>query len=146
MKYGLMTLLLALPFTMISAASAQNFAAVELSHLEPTKEKAHWVRTKQVSPRYPRELAVQGIIGCGVFKVSVDESGNTQSIELVSSVPEDVIQKPATSVIKSWEWQHASDQATAEEKLLRLDFCMGGASQEEAQARCREQAKMQCSA
>lgn len=146
MKLLLIRLLSVVPFTMISAASAQNFGTVELTHLEPTKKEARWVRTKQVTPRYPRELAREGIMGCGVFKVKVDENGNTQNVELVSSVPTDVIQKPATAVIKSWEWQNVSDQAAAEEKLMRLDFCMGGTSQEEAQARCREQATMQCKA
>ncbi|MGX5914211.1 energy transducer TonB [Aliidiomarina sp. Khilg15.8] len=147
MKFRLITLTSILPFILFSAANAQNFAAVELTHLEPTKDQAHWVRSKQVTPLYPRELAMQGIVGCGVFKVNVDENGKTNDIELVSSVPADVIQKPATSVIRGWEWQNVSDKiSTAEEKLMRLDFCMGGASQEDAQARCKEQAKMQCSA
>lgn len=90
---------------------------------------------------------MQGVNGCAIFKVKVDQNGKADNIELVNSVPADIIHKPAASVIRNWEWQNVSDQGdTAEEKLLRLDFCMGGSSQKEARAQCKEQAKMECRA
>lgn len=145
MKFRFITLFTVLPLTLSFIASAQNYAAVELTHLDPTQDDAQWVRANQVMPLYPRELAMQGVNGCGIFKVKVDEDGRTDDIELVSSVPADIIQKPAASVIRSWKWENVSDQNdAAEEKLLRLDFCMGGSSQEDAQAQCIEQAKMAC--
>jgi hypothetical protein len=33
----------------------------------------------------------------------------------------------------------------AEEKLIRLDFCMSGKTEAEAKARCAEKAKLECS-
>lgn len=90
---------------------------------------------------------MKGIAGCGVFKVTVDENGKTDNVELVSSIPKKVIYKPAKKVIKSWEWKNISGKPNlAEEKLIRLDFCMGGKTEAEAKSRCIEQAKLECSA
>jgi len=128
-----------------AVAQANNYADVKLTHLDPEKSAATWIRTKQVTPRYPMDLAMKGIAGCGVFKLTVDEDGKSQDIELVSSIPKKVIFKPAKKVIKKWRWENVSGQPNqAEEKVIRLDFCMGGSSEEEARARCAEQAKLQC--
>lgn len=128
----------------ISVAAA-NQATVELTHISPTKEESTWVREKQFTPRYPMELAMKGVIGCGIFKVKVNANGSTDSIELVNSMPKKVIFKPAKKVIKDWDWKLAKGKIEVpEEKLIRLDFCMGGTSQEEAEKRCQLQAKLAC--
>jgi len=135
--------LLALP--VINAAKTTHYADVKLTHLTPVKSEAQWLRAKQVTPKYPIKLAMNGVTGCGVFKLTVNQDGRTEDIELVASVPEKVIYQPAKKIIKNWAWQKTSEQsAEAEEKLIRLDFCMGGRSQEEAKARCDRQAKLQC--
>jgi len=79
------------------------------------------------------KLAQKGIAGCGIFKVNVDAEGTTKSITLVNSVPKRVIEKPAARVIEEWEWTLAEGKSAAnEEKLIRLDFCLGASSEEEA--------------
>ena len=137
--------LLPLCFLSTGALAATNYASVELTHLEPTKTESTWLREKQFMPRYPVELAMKGVAGCGIFKVIVDESGATESISLISSVPKKVISRPATKVIKDWEWTLASDKSPIrEEKLLRLDFCMGGSTEKESISKCKQQATMAC--
>ncbi|WP_088329418.1 energy transducer TonB [Lacimicrobium sp. SS2-24] len=137
--------LLPLCFLSTGALAANNYASVELTHLQPTKTDSTWLREKQFMPRYPIELAMKGVAGCGVFNVEVDENGSTERITLISSVPEKVISKPAINVIKDWDWKLAEGKMPAsEEKLLRLDFCMGGSSQEESLAKCKQQATMAC--
>lgn len=132
------------PIIIASNASA-NYADVKLTHIKPNKSEAQWIREKQVTPMYPVELAMKGVTGCGVFRVTVNESGNNDNIELVSSIPKKGIYKPAKKVIKKWKWKNASGQPnTIEQKLIRLDFCMGGKTQADSKARCEEQAKMQC--
>ena len=75
----------------------------------------------------------------------MDENGKTDSVELISSIPKKVINKPAKKVIKKWKWQNISGQPNAtEEKLIRLDFCMGGKTEAEAKVRCAEQANLEC--
>ncbi|MBW8191977.1 energy transducer TonB [Neiella marina] len=146
MKYQILKLISILPIVIVTSANA-NYADVKLTHINPEKSAAQWIRTKQFSPQYPIELAMKGIVGCGVFKVTVDENGKTGDVELVSSIPKKVIYKPAKKVIKSWEWKNVSDEPNlAEEKVIRLDFCMGGKTEVEAKARCAEQAKLECSA
>ena len=145
MKLSLLKIIAALSIVFATYSHAVNFADVKLTHIKPGKADAIWIRTKQVTPMYPIELAKRGIAGCGVFKITVDEDGETDEVELISSVPEKVIYKPARKVIKKWQWQNISDQPNrAEEKQIRLDFCIGGASEEEAKARCEAQAKMIC--
>ena len=134
--------------TIIIAVNANaNHADVKLTHIKPGKAEAKWVRAKQFTPRYPMKLAMKGITGCGVFKVTVNENGKTDDVELVSSTPKKVIYKPAKKVIKSWEWKNISGKSNlAEEKLIRLDFCMGGKTEAEAKSKCAEQAKLECGA
>jgi outer membrane biosynthesis protein TonB len=89
---------------------------------------------------------MKGIAGCGIFKVTVDENGKTDNVELISSIPKKVIYKPAKKIIKKWKLQNISAQANAiEEKLIRLDFCMGGKTEAEAKLICAEKAKLECS-
>jgi len=125
--------------------ASSNYATVELTHLEPTENESTWLRDKQFIPRYPVELAMKGISGCGIFKVVVDEKGSTESVTLERSVPKKVIAKPATKVIKDWDWTLANGNSPIrEEKLLRLDFCMGGNTEEESISNCKQQAAMAC--
>ncbi len=144
MKYR--NIFLALQFLLPAAGvAAANYASVGLTHIEPIKTEATWLRDKQFMPRYPIEMAMEGVAGCGIFKVSVDKEGTTSSITLVSSVPEKSIAGPATGVIKEWNWTLANGKSPAgEEKLIRLDFCMGGSSQEESVSKCQQQASMLC--
>lgn len=138
-------LLFVIYFLSTGTLAAVNYASVELTHLKPTITETTWLREKQFMPRYPVELARKGIVGCGVFKVIVDESGLTESIELISSVPKKVISKPVTKVIQDWEWTLAKSKSpTREEKLLRLDFCMGGNTEAESISKCKKQAAMAC--
>ena len=114
-RIAILSSILGLQFSAV--AQANNYADVKLTHLDPEKSAATWVRTKQVTPRYPMDLAMKGIAGCGVFKLTVDEDGNSQDIELVSSIPKKVIFKPAKKVIKKWRWENVSGQPNqAEEK------------------------------
>jgi len=146
MKSQIIKLLSIIPMIIAANVSANNFANVELTHIKPEKSDAQWIRTKQFTPMYPMELAIKGIAGCGIFKVTVDENGKTDNVELISSIPKKVINKPAKKVIKKWKWQNISAQPNAtEEKIIRLDFCMGGKTEAEAKARCAEQATLECS-
>ncbi len=135
-------------FSIVFATSANvNYSDVKLTHIKPEKADAQWIRTQLFTPRYPMKLAMKAIVGCSVFKVIVDESGKTSNVELVNSVPKKVISKPAKKLIKSWEWKNISGEPSlAEEKLVRLDFCMGGKTEADAKARCAEQVKLECSA
>ncbi|MFD3395713.1 energy transducer TonB [Alteromonas macleodii] len=132
---------------LLSAGSFADtiYGTVELTHLTPTQAESTWQRENQVVPRYPMKLAQKGIAGCGIFKVNVDAEGTTKSIMLVNSVPKRVIEKPAARVIEEWDWTLVEGKSAAsEEKLIRLDFCLGASSEEEAHQLCKQQASMAC--
>ncbi|MFC3034244.1 energy transducer TonB [Pseudoalteromonas fenneropenaei] len=143
MKTLLISIALSLPCFLASASA--TYGDVKLTHIKPTKEEANWIREQQVSPKYPVSLAQKGIIGCGIFKVTVNENGRTDSVELIQSTPEKVIYKPSKEIIKKWRWMLTPNgNAQAEEKIIRLDYCLGGQSLEEAQALCLKQSQFNC--
>ena len=122
------------------------YSDVNLTHITSLKEDAIWTRKNPVTPKYPMKLASSDIAGCGIFKVIVNEQGETDSVELITSVPKKEIFKPSKKVIKNWEWAKSDDKlAKAEEKTIRLDYCMGAKSQEAATKQCQKQAKLKCS-
>ncbi len=114
--------LLSLCLLSVGSFATTIHGTVELTHLSPTQAESTWLRENQVVPRYPMK-----------------------SITLVNSVPKNVIEKPAAKVIKEWEWTLAKGKSAAnEEKLIRLDFCLGASSEEEANQQCKQQASMTC--
>lgn len=137
-----------------SAASARvaYFADVRVTQVAPDEQTAAWQRMNPQTPKYPIELAKAGIRGCGVFKVQIDADGNTQSVDLVSAVPKKGLSKPAMKLVKSWKWQAKDTSLQSLEAraslqqpmIVRLDFCMGGNSLEEAAAMCQLQAQYAC--
>jgi len=141
----ILPIVLLLPFLSLNAKTIN--ADVNITHITPIKENAIWTRKKQVTPMYPIELAHSGIAGCGIFKVLVNEQGKTDSVELITSIPKKSIFKPSKKVIKKWKWvQAANTVAKAEEKTIRLDYCIEGKNLEEVQSNCKKQAKLSCSA
>lgn len=139
------TMALLVSFFSAHALAAGNYAAVELTHVSPTHAESTWERANQLMPRYPVDLAMKGIVGCGVFKVNVNADGSSEQVTMLSSVPKRVIAKPAISIIKKWDWQLVPGKsASSEEKVIRLDFCMGGSTELEARKRCQQQATLTC--
>ena len=139
-------LLIVLSLQCFTVSAQSLFGDVKLTHLQPTEEKANWLRKKQVTPKYPISLAKKGIAGCGIFKVVGNDEGKTDSVELIQSVPEKVIYRPSKKIIRKWNWVQAQNgKPVAEEKLIRLDFCLGGNSVEEAEAICLKQSQYRCS-
>jgi len=140
-------------FTPAMVTANTQYADVVFTHLTPDTKASPWLRANPQTPKYPLELAQHGIRGCGVFKVSVDAQGKTDSVELVSAVPQKGLHRPAIKLLKSWKWQPNPDlspavdaSASQQPLLVRLDFCMGGQTLEEAAARCQVQAQYACQA
>ncbi|MDF3127265.1 energy transducer TonB [Rheinheimera sp. 1928-s] len=134
-------------FSMLTSipVSAMNYGYVHLTELQPTPQDALWSRIKQVPPAYPVEMAMKGAVGCGVFKISLDKDGKAESIDLLTSVPAAAEFKSAKKELKKWKWHNTTGKPDApEQKILRLDYCMGGSTEAEAIQRCELQAKAEC--
>lgn len=140
--------LIVIVFSMLTSlqVSAMNYGHVTLTELQPMPQDALWSRTKQFPPAYPVEMAKKSIVGCGVFKISIDKDGETESIDLLASVPAAAAFKSAKKELKKWKWHNTTGKPdAAEQKIIRLDYCMGGSTEAEAAARCELQAKAECS-
>jgi len=70
----ILPIVLLLPFLSVNAKNLYADVNIpHITHITPIKADAIWARKKQVSPKYPIELARSGIAGCAIFKVFVNE-------------------------------------------------------------------------
>lgn len=128
-----------------TATAKTIYADVKSTELNPSTETAIWQKEADSTPIYPAALAKRKLAGCSVFKVVIDANGNTDEIEHVTSAPSKKLAKHAKRLIKTWRWSAIDAQRRGrEEKLMRIDFCMGGADLADAQMRCKAQAKLNC--
>jgi protein TonB len=131
-----------------AAALAKNntfYADVQVTDVAPTSDFI-WKRANQNTPKYPIELARSGIKGCAVLSFNISESGKTENVEIIDSVPKKHIGKYSRKMLKKWTWVPATTVAESvpEKRTLRLDFCMGGESTEQSQIACKQQTKLTC--
>ncbi|KJY93806.1 MULTISPECIES: energy transducer TonB [Pseudoalteromonas] len=127
------------------AAAKTVYADIKSTQLSPSIETSIWQKKGNSTPKYPLALAKRKLAGCTVFKVMIDADGKTDDIELIASIPSKKLAKHAKQLIKSWQWSPADTQHLGrEEKLMRIDFCLGGADLADAQMRCEAQAKLDC--
>lgn len=123
------------------------YADVQVSHLQPAKDQAVWIRENLATPKYPLALAKAGVRGCAVYSFDIAQDGDIENIELVSAIPNKALPTETKKLLKSWRWQVANNQqAVLEHKVIRLDFCMGGDTIEQAQQQCIAQSRLACSA
>lgn len=136
--------------SVVSVFNAQAkilYGDIRLTEVKPTNAQVYWKPDAEHKSRYPVPLARKGIAGCAIFKVNLDAQGNTESVVLLHGIPATSLSRPGKKILKKWPWSMTSDTAPqAEEKIVRLDFCLGGQSVEEAQARCKVQASLNCEA
>ncbi|ASD65966.1 energy transducer TonB [Pseudoalteromonas piscicida] len=118
---------------------------VKSTQLSPSIEASIWQKKGNSIPKYPPALAKRKLAGCTVLKVMIDADGKTEDIEQIASIPSKTLAKHAKQLIKSWQWSPIDTQHLGrEEKLMRIDFCLGGADLANAQMRCEAQAKLDC--
>lgn len=143
------SILIPVVFAVVSASTiAKNrtiHADIQVTNVEPTSDFV-WERANQNTPKYPIELARSGIRGCAVLSFNISDSGKTENVEVINSLPKMHVGKYSRKMLKKWKWVPAENVAeTAPEKrILRLDFCMGGDSTEQAEKACKQQTKLAC--
>ena len=121
----------------------RKYADVKLTFLQPTEAEFSWQRENQNTPKYPIKLAKKMLAGCSILNISINEDGKATIEETLSSLPNSSIGKESRKLIRSWKWQNPTNQA-GNTATVRLDYCLGGSSTEEAQQRCLRQSMMRC--
>jgi TonB family protein len=143
---NLLTLSSLLLLTVSTSSIAKNiYGDVQVTDIEPANNFI-WERANKKTPKYPIELARSGIRGCAVLSFNISDSGKTENVEIINSIPKKHLGKYSRKMLKKWKWIPASSVAeTAPEKrTLRLDFCMGGESTEQSQIACKQQTQLAC--
>ncbi|MDO6426975.1 energy transducer TonB [Thalassotalea sp. 1_MG-2023] len=142
-----MLTLIAITLALFSTNSIAKkfYADVQLTHISPPSN-AIWQRENKNTPRYPIALARSGLKGCSVLSFTISEKGEAENIEVISSVPNKHIGRHSRKLINNWKWLPTPEttKPASEERVLRLDFCMGGESIEQSQSACKQQTRLVC--
>ncbi|WP_100643480.1 hypothetical protein [Alteromonas facilis] len=117
---------------------------IETLLVPESREALSWERIEPQELTMPRSIERAGSRGCGIFSVTIDENGDVDDIQTETVVPSFGLRRLAKEYIGSWKWQAKANGGIEETVLLRLDFCIGGATKEEVRALCAYQASLPC--
>ncbi len=128
-----------------NAHSKSIFLVLETKDIKPA-EGALWKFAENSKPVFPEDLAVGKFIGCAVISFVVSDSGRTKKTEVVNTVPAGRAARSVRKVMRKVRWQPVVEGSSPgeEQRLMRLDFCMSGDSNEAAEELCEDLAKMAC--
>ncbi len=128
-----------------SSIAKNIYGDVQVTDIEPVNN-FNWERANKNTPKYPIELARSGIRGCAVLSFNISDSGKTENVKIITSIPKKHLGKYSRKMLKKWKWIPASSVAeiAPEKRTLRLDFCMGGESTEQSQIACKQQTQLAC--
>ena len=140
------TMLISMVAFSTSLFAQTQYADIQVTQVTPSPEQAVWLRSSNVSPKYPIKLAKNDVVDCAIYNVAISEQGKTQAITLISQVStKKDLAKEGRKIIKKFSWQPQTNQiAKASEQVIRLDFCMGGDTLEASEARCKQQTQFNC--
>lgn len=114
--------------------------------LVPTSSEAlSWVRVSPEALSMPRKIERAGAKGCGIFSFNINGDGYAKDIKTEAIVPSFGLRRLAKEYIESWRWEPKPTGGIEETVLLRLDFCIAGATREEVRAVCEHQVTLPCS-
>ncbi|MDM7860523.1 hypothetical protein QTP81_07935 [Alteromonas sp. ASW11-36] len=101
-----------------------------------------WQRAFPETLTMTRGMERAGVKGCGIFNLQVDAQGNVQDVDTDIVVPSFGIRRHARDYLESWQWEPTGQSGTVK---VRLDFCIGGATNDEVREICEYQATLPCS-
>lgn len=142
LKAALSVVGLALTITAVQAQ--QGHGSVKVTY--PQAEQPLWQMSSEYEPGYPRRLAMDGVTGCAVYDLEIDENGQIENKSRVAISRGRHLARETERLIDSWDWQAAdTDTPQAGEVQVRVDYCMARGPQDEVAAQCQQQAEQSCS-
>jgi periplasmic protein TonB len=144
-SFNLILLVIAAASTVAFAKNRTIYADVLITDVEPTKDFI-WQRKDKNAPKYPIEFAKSEIRGCAILSFKIDTSGETEDVEVITSIPNKYVGKFSRQMLKKWKWEPASviSKPVFEKRVIRLDFCMGSETAEQSHAFCLRQSQLSC--
>lgn len=135
------------------ANSTNIYADIQVTDIAPAKDFI-WQRKNPQTPLYPIDFASSGTQGCAVLSFDISPAGKTENVEILHSVPNRRVGIYSRKMLKKWQWVPVAPagslaapavQPAEEKRTLRLDFCMGGESTEQAEQACKQRVQLACS-
>ncbi|WP_428847801.1 energy transducer TonB [Shewanella abyssi] len=113
--------------------------------MEP-KSDFLWQSTNRTPPQYPMEMARTSLAGCAILSFNISDSGTTENVQVIKSVPNKDLGKHSRYMVKKWRWDAANNDSNpaSEKRTLRMDYCIGGESAEESLQLCKQQTQLAC--
>jgi hypothetical protein len=120
------------------------FGSALLTEYEPPAD-AYWTIEDHATD-YPRELAEEQVTGCLVANVEVSKSGKTKLRSIEKSFPSTGLERPFKRSINRIRWVPVDDSipGRAEDRQIRIDFCMSYESTMAARRLCVQSAQQAC--
>lgn len=118
---------------------------VELRLIQPgANQTFDWQLADGNEPVYPKKMKRSGARGCGIFNFDILPDGTVDNVEALRTVPGLGIKREAKQMLQAMRWEATSDSPKATQVQMRVDFCMGGSTAEEAQQMCETQTQYAC--
>lgn len=130
----------------ISEARTNNvYGEVVVTDIEATSP-VNWQRDDNKPPIYPIELARGQVQGCSIVSFDISTDGDTENVEVISSVPNKYLGKYTKRIVKKWNWQATNSgiSPSLEKRTVRIDYCLGHESAQITSAQCKAQSKLNC--
>ena len=140
-RFSLLLGLLAAPVWVIAQTV---FGSALLTEHEPPAD-AYWT-IEEHNTDYPKELAEGQVTGCLVANVEVSKSGKTKLRSIEKSFPPTGMERPFKRSINRIRWVPVDDSqpGRAEDRQIRIDFCMSYESTMAARRQCVQSAMQAC--
>jgi hypothetical protein len=139
-----LSLLLAVLAAPVFVVAQTVFGSALLTEHEPPAD-AYWT-IEEHNTDYPRELAEGQVTGCLIANVEVSKSGKTKLRGIEKSFPSTGLERPFKRSINRIRWVPVDDTqpGKAENRQIRIDFCMSYESTTAARRQCVQSALQAC--
>lgn len=144
LKANLAAFVLCSPAVMAQERLLLQTDVVETILVPQSLDKLSWTRVAPLELEMPRGVERAGAKGCAIFSFNINGDGVAKNIKTESIVPSFGLRRHAKNYLESWRWEPKSGGGIEETVLMRLDFCIGGATKEEAREICEFQATLPC--
>ena len=106
----------------IGDPNGQDAAFIDSSRVRVSEGVMRGLRTEKIDAVYPQEAEQARIQGQVVLSVTIDKSGEVQSIRLISGHP--MLVRSAIEAVKQWKYKPylLNDEAVGVETMVRLSF------------------------
>ena len=121
------------------------YGVVDVMNIEPS-DNTQWEFLDGTRPLYPKELAINKIMGCAITSFEINDSGRTKNVKIVSTVPAEGLVRSVKKMMNLVKWQPVGEGILPgeEQRVMRLNFCMSDVSNDEALALCAKVSKLPC--